>query len=80
MGILTNQTPILGSLNPPVSGSVIKIETQPLRRNAEGKGNTNNTTVITGLNTQFLNQLGEGQKIRFSDRIARTEVYRNLQN
>jgi hypothetical protein len=73
--ILTNQTPTLGSLNPVVSGSVIKIETQPLRRSAEGNGNTNNTTVITGLSTQFLNQLGEGQKIRFSDGMSHTEVY-----
>ena len=74
--ILANQTPKLGSLNPSVTGSVIKIESKPLRRSAEGNGNTNDTTVITGLSTQFLNQLGEGQKIRFSDgQLSHTEVY-----
>jgi hypothetical protein len=59
-----NETPALGSLNPSVSGSVVEIKTETFRRNSQI--NTERT-VITGLSTKFLNQLGTGQKIRFSN-------------
>ena len=61
---LINETPIIGSLNPTVTGTVIKITTETFRRAGT---NVAQQTIISGLSTKFLNQLGNGQKIRFSD-------------